>query len=226
VGTRASSSEEALVYSGEMQANPLNPKQFLREVNPNQQALPGLEEHAHPFAKYLAQGLTLNYEHLPAHTSVGGISGSIYHHDEAHSLAARKPRPDGSSEIMAHIDWKGRTNKYGTYPGEIDFVSNRSMDPGINPSSRHPGLAQALFHSAHHFDFGQNTVPVHSTLRTPLGEKFAQATGGPTPPTGPESGWKPPEGFHPYEWHDRRRHEESVRRIVGAKKARGQGTLF
>jgi hypothetical protein len=40
-------------------------------------------------------------------------------------------------------------------------------------SEKGAGMGAALMRSAHHFDFGQDTVPVHSVSRTPEGKTFS-----------------------------------------------------
>ena len=130
-----------------------------RDVNPHQLALPGMEKVAHPWAEHLARGYTLQY----------GQSRSE-HHLQAWDLS----HPKYPTEV-AHLDWKKKRGPIGpaTYPGEISMVQNLAREEGSRMEPKAKGLAGALMRSAHYFNFGQDTVPIHSPVRSFAGEHFA-----------------------------------------------------
>jgi hypothetical protein len=138
----------------------LNPEQFAetaQNIHPHQLAIPGTEHLSHPWAGPLSQGYMLDYarskhEH---HLSAVDVSHPKYPH------------------TAAELNW---LTKKATHPGEVSWVENIDRDPDIPEEKHDPrakGLAGALFHSAHHWNFGQDTVPIHSPLRSDAGERFA-----------------------------------------------------
>lgn len=173
-------------------------------ISPNQLAIPGMEEHAHPFATHLARGYQLDLERSP----------------EEHHLAAVDVSHPKYPTVHAELSW-AKENKKGYEPGEVTMVENMaSTGYGQHRVAAAKGLAGALFHSAHYWNFGQSTVPIHSPERTLAGEHFASKV---RPDLKPDvwnlSGeshdkevrapgkpdWAPPEwpgvpeDFHPYE---------------------------
>jgi hypothetical protein len=126
----------------------LHPAQFA-----NQMALPGMEEHAHPWAGPLSKGYML--QHVSDHTASG----------PRHQLQAVDPKWPGSPD--AYLEWGGH-NANDQVEGEIHMIQNH-----VPRSEAGRGLGGALMRSAHHFDFGQDTVPVHSMNRTPDGKAFS-----------------------------------------------------
>jgi hypothetical protein len=143
-------------------------------------ALPGMEQHAHPWAGMLAKGMKLGYTH---ETDLG-----------SHRLSAHDDH-----EEYGELNWADRTGGTGNsretpvfHPGEVQWVENHG-----GPA----GTAKALFRSGHAFDFGQDTLPLHSQNRSMHGDKFAAST---MPELKPISDHGParynlPENFHPFE---------------------------
>lgn len=171
-------------------------------VSMNQMALPGMEEHAHPGASTLAQGY--RFEHSQGRSSNSRNGGVM-----RHTLSAV---PDGGHsqwDGVSDLTWASSHHPY-TYPGEIEGVFT-------NKDHQRRGLARSLFRVAREMDFGQDTVPVHSPDRSPQGQKWSSAVGGPRPPrgvpvayripysddrTGPMKSsrrWDLPEGIHPFQ---------------------------
>jgi hypothetical protein len=136
----------------------LNGTQFHDHVSPHQLAIPGMEEHAHPWAGPAARGYMLDLEHSP----------------NEHHLAAVDVSHPKYPTSSAELSWAKEGAK-GYEPGEVTMVENFSTGGrGVVPHDpRAKGLAGALFHSAHYWNFGQSTVPVHSPERTYAGERFA-----------------------------------------------------
>jgi hypothetical protein len=143
-------------------------KQQFWKANPNQMALPGMEELSHPGAMHLAQG----YHFKSMHTS------------ETELMTAHHPQW-GEQELAA-LDWRRK----GTYPewsdegwlhhrprGEITWVkTNDSAD------SEKKGLATAMYGMARTMT---RVKARHSTDRTSQGDqwtpKSAAKYGGPVP---------------------------------------------
>lgn len=164
----------------------------MKALNPHQFALPGMEHLAHPFAPMLPHGLMVEYhERDPLHANA--------HMLLAHRRVDPTKDPYGQSrEAAGVLEWSNQHG--GEYPGEIQWVNNRTYG---SREGHIPGVAQALYHTAHEIDLGQSTVPIHSPLRTREGDAFAEKTGGPMPP-GEGYGWRPPKGIHPFEQHPER----------------------
>lgn len=209
----------------------LNRTQFEEHIHPHQQALPGMEHLSHPWAGPLSKGYMLSYSHS---------------RHEHHLTAVDVSDPDQHEEA-AELSWTKQRTKV---PGEVALVTNFHRDPYSPEEHRSPrakGLAGALFHSAHRWNFGQDTVPIHSETRSESGEHFAstvrpdlkpdvwanyqsgRTTRAPGKPRDEEPKWPGIKGpIHPFE------HEEAERRtqeIVKGLKARtdlnpAQGTLF
>jgi hypothetical protein len=142
----------------------LNQTQFANHVHPHQLAILGMEGMAHPWAKHLARGFMLDFS-----TS-----------KREHHLSALDVSHPKYPEEAATLDWsrgpgEGRNIPH---PGEIQMVANFQAGDKPSATSRNPaaGLAGALMRSAHHWDFGQETLPIHSPLRTEAGEHFASKT--------------------------------------------------
>lgn len=163
----------------------------LRAISPNQFAFPGMEEGAHPGAKYLTEGVAFH-----THKERG-----------EHFLMASTKGPsefdvDRDYHSSHTLQWRDH-HDYGNYPGEISWVSRsypRRGAGGLN----HRGIMAAMFHMAHQQDIGQSTVPIHSPDRTPEGEAWAQKVGpAHLRPRRSDYDWLPPKGVHPFEEHDK-----------------------
>lgn len=127
--------------------------------NPHQMALPGMESMSHPWAEHLSRGYMLSH-----------FKSRHEHHIQAEDVSD----PDWP-HTAASLDWKGSKKdlKYAEpgegphIPGEISMVENQAG------TLRSRGLAGAMMRSAHHFNFGQETVPIHSPVRSDQGESFS-----------------------------------------------------
>lgn len=135
---------------------PLQSRQFWK-ANPNQLALPGLEEHAHAGANLLAQGAHFKAEHVnepgePPRASLYALSGDNYRVGELHWLA----------------DDVGR--------GEIGLVETHQR-------AQRNGVASALYGLGRQM---ARVKPQHSPDRTEEGDAWAQKVtkkyGGKVPP--------------------------------------------
>jgi hypothetical protein len=154
----------------------LNPQQFNQHpgVNINQQALKGMEGLSHPGAPVLAKGYQFTF-------------GRRYGTQNVLSLG--KP---GAKQVSAELAWQGKHDQYANRPGEIESVLTK-------PASRRKGLAEALFKVGNEMDLGQDTVPVHSTARTPDGVAWSQKVGGYGPNSKPGDNHQPlADAPHPY----------------------------
>lgn len=211
----------------------LNGEQFADHVHPHQLAIPGMEHMAHPWAEHLSRGWMLQY-----HST-----------ETSHQLQAVEPGWEHAPE--AHLTWASKTPKTSANagtpryaPGEIEMVENEGV-------ARHgKGLAGALLHSAHHFNFGQTTLPIHSPERTTAGNVFASRH---RPDLRPdiwfnmraregrgqfetlagertnkyEPDWNLPENFHPYQQQKAAKEQALAQRMRAKnRKPRGQGSLF
>lgn len=214
----------------------LNRTQF-KDVDPHQQALPGMEHLSHPWAGPLSRGYLLHYQ--------GGK-----HEHELHAVEpGHIPGPRGD-DPAADLSWAPghwkRDGMSGYSPGEVVYVHNEAS----KTEARGKGLAGALFHSAHYFNFGQTTAPVHSPIRTEQGEHFASkvrpelrpdihwsdkanrghgamlelATGQRTQKTEPK--WNLPEEFHPYQQQQKDKDRAVATKMRGQRPVKGQGKLF
>jgi hypothetical protein len=135
----------------------LNPEQFAgtkREINPHQLALPGMEHLAHPWAGPIAHGYMLDMQQSP----------------HEHHLAAVDVSHPKYPSVAAELSWARKGS--GT-PGEVTMVENLATGHTKEGDARARGLAGALFHSAHYWNFGQETVPIHSPERSEAGERFS-----------------------------------------------------
>jgi hypothetical protein len=209
----------------------LNGEQFADHVHPHQLAIPGMEEHAHPWAKHLAQGYMLDLEQ----------SASQYH------LAAVDVSHPKYPTSAAELSWaKEKTGGYA--PGEVAMVTNFvGQHSNLKDTARGKGLAPALFHSAHHFNLGQSTVPIHSTERTLAGEHFASKVRPDLKPdvwhlTGEshdkevrapgKPDWASPEwpgvdeDFHPFEKERTKTRRAAAAKLAASTPPPGQGRLF
>ena len=185
----------------------------MRNLNPNQFALPGMEHQAHPLASHVAAGarFEFNTERVPENT--------IYGWPREGKDAKRIGKPRGHEMLAFHgkrelgaLQWRGSHFKANedAYPGEFTWVGRTDPDPENlyredgrwkerNAPPRHAGIMTGMFHFAtDHPQPTQSTIPVHSPDRTAHGERWAQQAGGHMPEVG-EFGWKPPKGIHPYE---------------------------
>jgi len=210
----------------------------MRNLNPNQFALPGMEHQAHPLASHVAAGarFEFNTERVPENT--------IYGWPREGKDAKRIGKPRGHEMLAFHGDrelgalqWRGSHSKghEDTYPGEITWVGRSDANPDDvyydhdegrwrekNPPPRHAGIMTGMFHFAQeHIQPTQSTIPVHSPDRTYDGERWAQQVGGHMPEAG-EFGWMPPKGIHPYE--QKKAAKKAKRKAL--KQPKKQGRLF
>jgi hypothetical protein len=210
-----------------MSHSALNGEQFHDHVHPHQLALPGMEHLAHPWAGPLSRGYMLGFE-----------SSASEHHLRAVDVS----HPKYPTEA-AELDWK---RKKSQHPGEVAMVINLQGSYGVDKAERARGLAPALFHSAHYFNFGQETVPIHSPLRSEEGEHFAnkvrpdlkpdvwhnyvtgveQRQAG--KPRGEPAAWEGVHyGLHPFERAEQAKQEQTRKKQSGKLQSRSsQGRLF
>ena len=188
-----------------------------RDVSPDQLALPGMEHLSHPWARQAARGLTLTHEHDPESLE--------------HVLWATRPEQVEHPLVSHHAVLQWGDQHYRT-PGEITWVYNDSKRaqnyPELRVSNEHGGgrgIAGDMMRSAHYFDVGQDTVPIHSPARTTDGNRFADKV---MPHLKPErvaslhkTVWpnRPP---HPYEVKGKEEEQERVKqmRAEGAQRKR------
>jgi hypothetical protein len=212
----------------------LNSTQFsgtVHGISPNQLAIPGMEEHAHPFAKHLARGFMLQYDKHPT----------------GHTLSAWDVSDPKWPSEAASLDWAGSG---AHHPGEVEMVTNyQAGGRETHGAGTAKGLAGALFHSAHYWNFGQSTLPIHSPVRTDAGEHFATKTRPDLKPDvwypvrgrgeeHPEVGvaGKPPgaaprwpnvgEDYHPFQKAEIERRTAHLANLKRQSANRNQGTLF
>lgn len=175
------------------------------KLNPNQFALPGMEHHAHPFAKMLAHGYM-------AHPMIASDGGEHY-------LAAldMKTAKESGNDPLEHeaglIEWHG-SDVNPHRPGEIAWINN---DSRTHRGASTPGLGEALYKTAKHVDMGQDTRPVHSDNLTEDGQAFHARVGGPTYRRGHEES-RPEYGYHPFEQAEQRAHHAAYQRVAGGRK--------
>lgn len=156
------------------------------QLNVNQFALPGMEEHAHAGAKFLAEGKGFRYSRNPV---------TERYDPGEHSLEMYAPE-SGRMVRIAHLDWSGSnidepdSPVSDAFPGEIKRV-------GTNRFHRRQGVASALYKMAEDPSVytGNDTRPLHSPFRTTEGEKWSAGVGGWDPDVH-SYGERP---LHPYE---------------------------
>jgi len=217
--------------------------QPMRNINLNQFALPGMEEHAHPGARHLAKGVHF------------GTTTDYIHGDGENWRATRQPythtlyATNKQGHMVGQLHWAGqgqdrppgsRSGSGKHYPGEITWVKSQRALTKSNPTGAeyvptkggnwrkapnpHKGLMTDMFHMAHGMQFGQSTVPVHSPDRTREGEAWATKVGPEhLTPKRYDDDWRPPVGLHPFEHQARQAIEDHL-----AKRSRtpGQQHLF
>jgi hypothetical protein len=191
-----------------------------------------MEHMAHPWAGPLSRGYMLDKEE----------SSDQYH------LAAVDVSHPKYPTATAELSWAKEGAK-GYAPGEVAMVHN-ARTYASDPDPRSKGLAGALFHSAHHWNLGQSTVPIHSTDRSMAGEHFANKvrpdlkpdvwnlTGGSQEeeektrssgkPAGEPAIWENVHyGFHPFQREElAQRAEADKKRSAKLKPRSPQGRLF
>jgi hypothetical protein len=192
-------------------------------------ALPGMEHMAHPWAEHLSRGFMLQFS-----------SSRSEHHLTAMDVSDPKWGP----QEAASLDW---AKSHKDVPGEIKMVMNyQAGGKETHGQGVAKGLAGALMHSAHHWDFGQETLPIHSHVRTEAGEHFATKTRPDLKPDAWSNLDKPgaryrtkgkashapvewpnvgPE-FHPFQQKKAEAERTAAANMTKPKKAKGQGTLF
>lgn len=159
------------------------------QLNVNQFALPGMEEHAHAGAGLLAKGYQFEYqppsERVPAHALV--------------VRDASKRR--GEVPTAGSVEWASSHLHGGDdpYPGEIGMIHTSGMQRG-------QGIATALYKMGNDpkIHTGDDTLPLHSRHQTDAGIRWSQKVGGWDPHRADphnEFGWPTYEGHpeHPYE---------------------------
>lgn len=177
-----------------------------RSVSPNQFALPGMEHQAHPLARHVAAGVHFDVTHAPKpHFDFGkgwqkplpAFNPEI----QEHSMFA-----DHKGENIAELHWAGEQPETRShYPGEVTWVrrNNTPEDENERPTGeapRHPGIMRDMFAAGHETNFGQTTVPVHSTDRSAEGEAWSAKVGPPElRPRRGDDFWAPRPGIHPFE---------------------------
>ena len=131
-------------------------RQFFKQ-NPNQMALPGLEEHSHPLASALAQGYTAKH-HVENGSQLGHVL-SLSHEAE------------GGIEASS-LEWAHDNSRYkhsygvgGYKKGEIIMVETNRRHEG-------KGLASGLYGFARQ---NARIKPQHSPERTSAGNSWANA---------------------------------------------------
>ena len=145
-------------------------RQFFKE-NPNQMALPGLEEHAHAGAPILAQGLRIEHRVADNH-DLTNMAGT-------HTLAAVDDSTEYSERAAPHLrtaaklTWNAGTEKdtnAGYKRGEITgvFTQERQRQKGI--ATQLYGVGRTMMKNV--------PKPEHSPTRTPDGDKFAEKSSG------------------------------------------------
>lgn len=212
----------------------------MRNLNPNQFALPGMEHLAHPLAPYVAEGARFEFktDRVPTHNEYDQPNDpERVGKPRTHTLEAFH----GEKEVGA-LDWRGShsKSKYG-FPGEIKWVGRaeaRTEDIYYdkeqgrwreqNPPPRHAGIMTAMFYASHEMNLGQSTVPVHSQDRSWQGEKWAQAVGdyGHGMPEVGDIDWRPPKGIHPFEQEAKAEKKAAKKARKALKKPKGQRKLF
>lgn len=139
------------------------------QLNINQFALPGMEEHAHAGAKFLAEGKGFHYERFPETPSGRRDSGD-------HVLEMYEPE-NGRMVRAGHLLWHGSNQSneapHSPFPGEIANV-------GTNRFSERKGVASALYKMAEDPNVytGNDTRPLHSPFRTMAGVAWSSKVGG------------------------------------------------
>lgn len=123
-------------------------------ANPNQMALPGMEEHAHPGAMHLAQGHIFHANRTDDSVQLTvGPANPRASTGTASLTWATKP--------IAGDNWPGNTYKRG----EIKMVETP-------PRSRRKGLASSLYGIGRQM---ASVPPEHSASRSDMGDKWAPA---------------------------------------------------
>lgn len=196
----------ALTEGGDPDTPDYRPK--LRNVSPNQFALPGMEHMAHPGAKFLPKGISF---HFQTEQHPGGVLNPAFPDlsrsaEHRHILVAHKMSPATFNldrhigNTLGELHWAGEhearpeTHGSGHYPGEITWVQRGYA------AERHKGLMASMFHMGHQVNMGQSTVPVHSPDRTAEGEEWSAKVGpAHLRPKHGDYDWRPPHGVHPYQ---------------------------
>lgn len=183
-----------------------------RSVSPNQFSLPGMEHLGHPLASHVAAGVRFD----PVHSAVSHEPGGFLES----RLSGRAPKPaplsfnptikehslyaEHKSESIGELHWAGEQPEVRShYPGEVTWVRRNNSydedDPDAGPP-KHRGVMAGMFAAAHETNFGQTTVPVHSTDRSAEGEAWSAKVGPPElRPRRGDDFWAPRPGIHPFE---------------------------
>lgn len=129
----------------------LNGKQFWK-ANPNQMALPGMEDHAHPLAHHLADGY-----HFEA-KAIGPADAR-----QVRLSANHTDRPNANNEHASQLEWHATSGDMLHKRGEINWV-----ETDWNHSERN--LGSDLYGFARHH---AQIKPQHSVQRSYGGDVFA-----------------------------------------------------
>lgn len=126
--------------------------------DPNQMALPGMEEHSHPGARLLSQGYHFEHEAME-------IPGGAWNHEShpiEHTLSTMTPE----GHTAGKLSWvHGNAPAVGLSPGEISMVETHGP--------RHTGIATAMYGVGRQM---ARVKPRHSTIRTAAGDGWAKTT--------------------------------------------------
>lgn len=202
-----------------------------QNISPNQFALPGMEEHAHPGARHLPSGVMFHHEtekgtYDPAYYGFNRQGNKKMGPKTAHieRLYAHKMGGDFDPErhhanALGHMEWAGQHDQDTTYPGEIKYIERG------HGTERRKGLMTDLYRIGTTMNVGQSTVPVHSHNRTPEGEAWSAKVGGPRPEA-ENTSWRPPAGLHPFEQHQAAAHDAMAQKLAERAPGPGQQALF
>lgn len=131
-----------------------------RNLNPNQFALPGMEDVSHPGAKLLSQG----YHFMPEHGPNIHYDFDDYTSHETNNLRVR----DKDDMFVGSLSWNGRKKTPGYNPGEIKMIH-------VAPEYQRKGIATAMFGVARNLPKPFSKAQ-HSPDRTEDGEAWARTT--------------------------------------------------
>lgn len=139
----------------------------LSNISPNQFAIPGMEEHAHAGARHLAQGYRFGFGRAK--------DGYRKPREDAWSMEAHHedvPAWSDPGSAVSDITWADKKATGAAYPGEIEYVTTSLT------KHKGKGLPSAMFKMANTLNMGQDTIPVHSPVRTPEGLGWSNKVGG------------------------------------------------
>jgi hypothetical protein len=130
------------------------------KANPNQMALPGMEELSHPGARVLARGYHFEHHSKPLTPDAWGRPSR----GRGHTLSVRFR---GGSSDISELHWPDEPDRgAGLSKGEIGWVHTQDYKRG-------EGLATALYGVGREM---AKVKPRHSTVRTQQGDAWARTT--------------------------------------------------